>query len=56
MFNVRVQYGFMEAPNVPEALELAREQGLELDADAVTYFLGRETIIVTRRKWMAIWT
>ena len=32
-----------------------REQGLPLDPDDLTYFLGRETIIVTRRKGMAIW-
>ena len=55
LFNVRVQYGFMEDPDVPEALEQARAQGLVLDADDQTYFLGRETIIVTRRKGMAIW-
>ena len=28
LFNVRVQYGFMEDPDVPEALAQAREQGL----------------------------
>ncbi len=55
LFDVRVQYGFMEDPNVPEALAQAREQGLLLDADDLTYFLGRETIIVTRRKGMAVW-
>ena len=55
LFNVRVQYGFMEDPDVPEALAQARAQGLELDPQDVTYFLGRETIIVTRRKGMAIW-
>jgi KUP system potassium uptake protein len=55
MFNVRVQYGFMEDPNVPEALLQAREGGLMVDLDDTTYFLGRETIIVTRRRGMAIW-
>jgi len=55
LFNVRVQYGFMEDPDVPAALAQAREQGLQIDNDDVTYFLGRETIIVTRRKGMAIW-
>ena len=55
LFNVRVQYGFMEDPDVPAALMQAREQGLPLDADDLTYFLGRETIIVTARKGMAIW-
>jgi KUP system potassium uptake protein len=55
LFNVRVQYGFMEDPDVPAALLQAREQGLPLDADDLTYFLGRETIIVTARRGMAIW-
>ena len=52
VFDVAVRYGFMEDPNVPEALVHAREQGLELDEDDVTYFLGRETLIVTpTRAW-----
>ena len=48
VFDVSVRYGFMEDPNVPEALVRACEQGLELDEDDVTYFLGRETLIVTK--------
>jgi KUP system potassium uptake protein len=55
LFNVRVQYGFMEDPDVPAALLQARAQGLALDPHDLTYFLGRETIIVTRRRGMAIW-
>jgi KUP system potassium uptake protein len=55
LFNLRVQYGFMEDPNVPEALQQASQQGLHIDLDDTTYFLGRETIIVTRRRGMAIW-
>jgi KUP system potassium uptake protein len=52
---VRVQYGFMEDPHVPEALVLARGRGVAIDLDDVTYFLGRETIIVTREHGMAVW-
>jgi len=55
LFNVRVQYGFMEDPDVPAALREARGMGLPIDTDDLTYFLGRETIIVTRRKGMAVW-
>jgi len=55
LHNMRLQYGFMEDPNVPEALLEARERGLAVDVEDVTYFLGRETILVTRRKAMAIW-
>jgi KUP system potassium uptake protein len=55
VFNVRVKYGFMEDPNVPEALIQARDLGAEMDADDLTFFLGRETIIVSRKQGMAVW-
>jgi KUP system potassium uptake protein len=45
----------MEDPDVPAALLLARTNGVELDPDDVTYFLGRETILVTGRAGMALW-
>jgi KUP system potassium uptake protein len=55
VFNVRVQYGFMEDPDVPQALALAQAKGVEMDAEDVTFFLGRETIIPTKRPGMALW-
>jgi KUP system potassium uptake protein len=45
----------MEDPDVPAALVQATHLGLPLDPHDVTYFLGRETIIVTRRHGMAVW-
>ena len=54
--NVRVEYGFMDDPDIPAALAMAREQGsLEIDLADLTYFVGRETILVTRREGMALW-
>jgi KUP system potassium uptake protein len=44
-FLVRITYGFFESPDVPEALQLARAQGLALEPDATTFFLGRETLV-----------
>jgi KUP system potassium uptake protein len=55
LYNVRVQYGFMEDPDVPLALAQARALGAEIDFEDLTYFLGRETIIPTRRRGMALW-
>ena len=55
VFDVVVRYGFMEDPNVPEALARACEKGLALDEGDVTYFLGRETLIVTTTPGMAMW-
>ena len=55
VFDVIVRYGFMDDPDVPEALTAARGAGLELNEQDITYFLGRETLIVTRAPGMAMW-
>jgi KUP system potassium uptake protein len=55
VYNMRAQYGFMQDPNVPDALLQARAKGLDVDLNDVIYFLGRETIIVTRAEGMATW-
>ena len=56
VYTVRVQYGFMEEPNVPRALlAAARALGLRFDFQDVVYFLGRETLLVTSAQGMAIW-
>jgi KUP system potassium uptake protein len=56
LFNVRLQYGFMEDPHVPRALlAAALALGMKFDFQDVVYFLGRETILVTRHDGMALW-
>jgi KUP system potassium uptake protein len=55
VFDVVVRYGFMEDPDIPAALAIAGERGLTIDEADVTYFLGRETLIVTRTPGMAMW-
>src|SRR4029434_8624931 len=55
IFNARIQYGFMEDPDVPEVLGRLREAGVPIDRNDVTFFLGRETIVVGRCKGMAVW-
>jgi KUP system potassium uptake protein len=52
---VTLHYGFMDDPDIPAALRLLGERGVAIDADDVTYFLGRETLIVTARRGMAHW-
>lgn len=42
---VYVHYGFMESPDVPYALSLARTKGLEIAHVVVSYFVGHRTII-----------
>ena len=55
VFDVVVRYGFMEDPNIPDALRGACARGLQLDGDDITYFLGRETLIVTAAPGMSMW-
>jgi KUP system potassium uptake protein len=54
-FAVRISYGFFETPDIPEALALARTQGLALEPDATTYFLGRETLVPGEKPSMKSW-
>ena len=45
----------MQDPDVPGALVRAQLLGVAIDPGDITFFLGRETIIVTKRQGMAIW-
>jgi KUP system potassium uptake protein len=55
--HVTARFGFQEEPNVPQALRLANENGLECDIDVEhpTYFLSRTTIRVTDARGMSRW-
>lgn len=53
---LRVYYGYMEDPNIPEVIANYAYPGFEVDPYRITYFLGRETIISTeKRSGMARW-
>jgi KUP system potassium uptake protein len=54
LLRIVVHYGFMETPEVPEVLHIAAEQGIDLDP-LPTFFLGRETLLITRRPGLAAW-
>lgn len=54
-FAVKITYGFFETPDIPEALALARTQGLAIEPDATTYFLGRETLVAGQQPELKRW-
>jgi KUP system potassium uptake protein len=54
-YRVTLRYGFMEEPNVPQALAELRDWGLEFKPMETTYFLGRETLIPSDKPGMALW-
>jgi KUP system potassium uptake protein len=51
LIRVRLRFGFMERPSVPEGLRLAHEQAkLECgNLSEISYYIGRETVIPTER-------
>jgi KUP system potassium uptake protein len=54
-FEARISFGFFETPDVPEALRLARAQGLALEDNATTWFLGRETLVAGEHPHLTHW-
>ncbi|HEX8564899.1 MAG TPA: potassium transporter Kup [Pyrinomonadaceae bacterium] len=55
-YRLRVYYGYMEDPDIPNVLKNLNQPGLTLNLQEITYFLGRETIIATEKpSGMAIW-
>ncbi len=51
MYRLTGRYGYMESVEVPALLVRAAEKyGLAVDPMQTTYFLGRETLVVTRRR------
>ncbi len=54
-WKVQVNYGFKNTPDIPQALELCRDQGLAVNLFETSYFLSRETIVPTRGAGMAHW-
>ncbi len=54
-YKVKVFFGFMDAPDLPEALEWCAEQGLRFDMMDTSFFVGRETLIPKAGSEMAFW-
>jgi KUP system potassium uptake protein len=54
-YRVVLCYGFMEDPDVPRDLALAKQAGLPVDLERASYFLGRERLLPTMRPGMALW-
>ena len=44
-WRVRVQYGFMQTPNLPVVLRELASLGMPVDTDNAVFFLGHATIL-----------
>ena len=52
---VILTFGYMEKPNIPWALLLARRQGLKFDIMKTSFFVGRRTIKPAAKSAMPLW-
>jgi K+ transporter len=54
-WRAQIHFGFMEKPDVPAALDRIKQPGPRFDPMRTTYFIGRETILATRKLGLSSW-
>jgi KUP system potassium uptake protein len=54
-WRVQVNYGFKNTPDIPQALELCKTQGLPINLFETSYFLSREIVVPTKGSGMVNW-
>ena len=52
---ITLKFGYMEQPNVPKALALARKQGLQFDIMSTSFFLSRRALKPSPQSGMPGW-
>ncbi|HEV2112215.1 MAG TPA: KUP/HAK/KT family potassium transporter, partial [Gammaproteobacteria bacterium] len=54
-YRLNMHYGFMQFPNIPQALRRAKDFGLNIDPEKVTYYIGRETLVSGTKHARSMW-
>ena len=52
---IRLRFGFMESPNVPKALAIARKQGWQFDIMSTSFFVSRRALKPSKQSGMPNW-
>jgi KUP system potassium uptake protein len=52
---ILIRFGFMETPNIPKALALARKRGLNFDIMSTSFFLSRRSVRPDPKSGMPVW-
>ena len=52
---VRLSFGYMEQPNVPRALALAKKDGVKFDIMSTSFFLNRRSFRPSPSSGMPLW-
>jgi KUP system potassium uptake protein len=54
-YRVHARHGFLQTPQVPRLLARCLAEGLAIDLDDTSYYLGRESLVIGGSSRMAIW-
>jgi len=52
---VTLKFGYMEQPNIPKALAVARKQGWTFDIMSTSFFLSRRALKPSPQSGMPVW-
>ncbi|MGO9020785.1 MAG: potassium transporter Kup [Syntrophobacteraceae bacterium] len=52
---ISARYGFMESPDIPQIMALAKGKGLDINLNEVTYYLGRISLVRDNKRTMPRW-
>ena len=52
---IDMAFGYMEEPNVPRALTLARKQGIKFDIMSTSFFLNRRSFRTAKSRGLPVW-
>jgi KUP system potassium uptake protein len=54
-YRIVARFGFMEDPQLNSVLALARGQGLDIDPETTSFYIGRESLVLGEKPTMARW-
>lgn len=54
-YRITVRYGFKDEPDIPRDLALCEARGIYLDPMDTSYFIGKEILIASQTRDMAVW-
>ena len=55
VYRISARYGFMESPDIPQIMSLAKARGLDINLNEVTYYVGRISLVRDSKRTMPRW-
>ena len=52
---IYAHYGYMESPDVPHVIAMAKARGLDVDHKTVSYFIGHRTLVGHPDRGLPVW-